>query len=112
MKIAWFKKVITPELGTLIAGYTAGDVSVAKLDDLMVTGLCLDDGRSKSLLVSLDLLALDGWYIRSLREKCARRGTVSRPSGPSAGGLAAKQLIAGWEKWFREPKKNYGGRHV
>ena len=71
MKIAWFKKVITPELGTLIAGYTAGDVSVAKLDDLMATGLCLDDGRSRSLLVSLDLLALDGWYIRSLREKCA-----------------------------------------
>ena len=72
MKIAWFKRVITPELGTLITGYTAGDVSVAKHDDLMVTGLCLDDGRSRSLLVSLDLLALDGWYIRSLRGKCAR----------------------------------------
>lgn len=26
MKIAWFKKVITPELGTLIAGYMAFSV--------------------------------------------------------------------------------------
>ena len=79
MKIAWFKRVITPELGTLITGYTAGDVSVAKHDDLMVTGLCLDDGRSRSLLVSLDLLALDGWYIRSLRGEM--RPAAEHPTG-------------------------------
>ena len=71
MKISWFKEVITPEVGTLIAGYAFNDVSVKKLDDLYVTGLCLDDGRSKALLVSLDLLALDGWYIRKLRQACA-----------------------------------------
>lgn len=72
MKISWFKEVITPEVGALIAGYSFHDISVGKLDDLFVTGLCMDDGQSKSLLVSLDLLALDGWYVRSMREKCAK----------------------------------------
>lgn len=71
MKIAWFEKVITPEIGTPIAGYSFHDVSMQKHDDLMVSGLCLDDGRSRALLVSLDLLALDGWYIRELRRDCA-----------------------------------------
>ena len=72
MKIAWFKKVISPEIGAYMAGYGLDDKSVAKLDDLYMTGLCADDGERKVLLVSFDLLGLDEWYIKELRQTCAK----------------------------------------
>lgn len=71
MKIAWFKENISPEIGTLIAGYAYNDVSVVKHDDLFMTGLCLDDGKNKALIISSDIIALDGFYIRDMRKKCA-----------------------------------------
>lgn len=71
MKIAWFKEVISPEIGACVAGYDLHDVSVAKLDDLFATGLCLDDGTAKILIVSFDLLGMDQWFIRKLRKGCA-----------------------------------------
>ena len=71
MKIAWFKKVISPEIGAYLAGYSMDDKSVAKKDDLYMTGLCADDGERKVLIVSFDLLGLDEWYTRRIREKCA-----------------------------------------
>ena len=72
MKIACFEKVISPEIGAYMAGYGLDDKSVAKLDDLCMTGLCADDGERKVLLVSFDLLGLDEWYIRELRQTCAK----------------------------------------
>ena len=71
MKIAWFKKVISPEIGAYLAGYSVFDKSVAKRDDLYMTGLCADDGERKVLIISFDLLGLDEWYTRRIREKCA-----------------------------------------
>ena len=71
MKIAWFKKVISPEIGAYLAGYSLNDKSVAKRDDLYMTGLCADDGERKVLIISFDLLGLDEWYTRKIREKCA-----------------------------------------
>ena len=71
MKTAWFKKNISPEIGSFLAGYDINDKSVAKLDDLYACGLCADDGKNKVLLISLDLLGLDGWYIRKVRKACA-----------------------------------------
>ncbi|MBE6356839.1 MAG: hypothetical protein E7058_06965 [Lentisphaerae bacterium] len=71
MKIAWFKEIISPEVGAYIAGYSINDKSVAKLDDLYMTGLCMDDGTNRVLLVSFDLLGLDDWYIRKIRKNCA-----------------------------------------
>ena len=71
MKIAWFKKIISPEIGAYIAGYGPSDKSVALHDDLYACGMCADDGKSKVLLISLDLLGLDGWYIRKVRKVCA-----------------------------------------
>ena len=59
MKIAWFKKVISPEIGAYLAGYSLNDKSVAKRDDLYMTGLCADDGERKVLIISFDLLGLD-----------------------------------------------------
>lgn len=71
MKIAWFKEIISPEIGAYIAGYSVNDKSVAKLDDLYMTGLCMDDGDNRILLVSFDLLGLDDWYIQKIRSRCA-----------------------------------------
>ena len=71
MKIAWFKNIISPEIGAYLAGYSLVDKSVAKRDDLYMTGLCVDDGKSKVLLISFDLLGLDEWFIRKIRSACA-----------------------------------------
>ena len=71
MKIAWFKKVVSPEIGSIIAGYAWNDVSVIKQDDLYMTGLCCDDGTKRVLIISFDLLALDEWYIQRVRKECA-----------------------------------------
>ena len=71
MRIAWFNTVITPEIGKYIAGYDFQSPSVTKLDDLYMSGLCLDDGNRKALLISFDLLALDQWYVNRVRKECA-----------------------------------------
>ena len=39
MKIAFTKKVISPKVGTKVAGYGTDDVSMVKLDDLYLTVL-------------------------------------------------------------------------
>lgn len=71
MKIAWFREMISPEIGACVAGYDLHDVSTAKLDDLYACGLCCDDGTNKVLIVSFDLLGMDQWFIGKLRKKCA-----------------------------------------
>lgn len=71
MKIAWFRKNISPEVGTYLAGYGLNDKSVMKLDDLYADGLCLDDGERKVLIIGLDLLGLDEWFIRKVRRNCS-----------------------------------------
>lgn len=71
MKIAWFKKVISPEVGAYLAGYSMNDVSKELHDDLYADGLCIDDGERKVLLISLDLLGVDEWFIRKVRKECA-----------------------------------------
>ena len=47
MKIATFSEVISPEVGTLLAGYGRNDVSIGKHDDLRFTGICIDDGERR-----------------------------------------------------------------
>ena len=71
MKISYFKRVISPEVPCYIAGYGTNDVAAVITDDLYMTGLVADDGERKVLLISFDLLGLDEWYIRKIREKCA-----------------------------------------
>lgn len=72
MKYASFDCVISPEVGACIAGYGLWQHSVCKADDLHACGFCADDGASKILLVSFDLLGLNRSYSYPLREKCAR----------------------------------------
>ena len=70
MKISFFKKVISPEVGVRLSGYRMEDFSLSKLDDLFMTGLLVDDGERKVLLISLDLLCLNEAFIRKVRAKC------------------------------------------
>ena len=72
VSIAHFKRCITPKIGCLLAGYGFNNVSEAKLDDLYMTGLAVDDGEHRVLLVSFDLIGLDDVDIRRMRTECAR----------------------------------------
>jgi len=72
IKAAWFSRDISCKVGSLLAGYGAKDVSVAKFDDLQLHGLALDDGTTKTLLMSFDLLGMDSDLIGRMRSACAR----------------------------------------
>ena len=65
----WFEAVISPEIGSLIAGYGDDEVSAGKHDDLLATGLCVDDGTNRVMLVSLDLIGLDYKAIKEIRRR-------------------------------------------
>lgn len=71
MKIAFAKKVISPKVGTKVAGYGTDDVSVVKLDDLYLTALCMDDGHKKIVILGYDLLGIDEKYIKDIRHRAA-----------------------------------------
>ena len=68
---AWFETDVSCELGVGIAGYDGGDVATGKVDDLKLCGLCLDDGTSRALILSFDLLFLDSDTIRRYRRAAA-----------------------------------------
>ena len=72
VKAAWFVKDISCKVGTPLAGYGPNDISVAKLDDLQLHGLALDDGRTKTLVMSFDLVGMDADIIRRMRAACAK----------------------------------------
>ncbi len=71
MKISFGKTVISPEIGTKVAGYGPEDYSVAKLDDLYVTALAMDDGSKKCVILGFDLLGIDESYVKKIRQACA-----------------------------------------
>lgn len=73
VRAAWFEKVISNEVGSGIAGYDGGDVARAKLDDLLLCGLCVDDGSRKALFLSFDLVYLDIDTIRCCRRNAAAK---------------------------------------
>lgn len=71
MKISYAEKVISPKVGTKVAGYGIDDVSVAKLDDLYLSALALDNGQKKIVIISYDLLGLDEKWIKAVRAEAA-----------------------------------------
>ena len=73
LRIASFARVISPEtVGSRLAGYGTKIFSESKLDDLYMTGLCVDDGKSKILLISFDLIGLDIAEVQRFRRRCGR----------------------------------------
>ena len=71
IRAKWFEADITPEIGVKIAGYDTNDVSVAKHDNLFASGLCLDDGSNRVMLVALDLSGMDYPDILEMRRMLA-----------------------------------------
>lgn len=60
MKLVWSQKVISPEVGTKVAGYGTNDVSSVKSDDLYLSFLCLVGGRKKAVMISGNLFGING----------------------------------------------------
>lgn len=69
MKISHGEAIITPEIGIKLAGYGLNSVSVAKLDDLIVSALVMDDGNKKSAILSYDLIGMAPDFIGRIREE-------------------------------------------
>ena len=72
VRAGWFEQVVSSPVGSGIAGYSGTDVAKAKLDDLVLSGLCIDDGKSKMLVMSFDLLFLDLDTIMRYRRHAAK----------------------------------------
>ena len=60
--------MISPEVGTDLAGYYLHDRSEQKLDDLEACGLLMEHDGARLLIISLDLLGLDHWFIQRVRQ--------------------------------------------
>jgi len=71
LKINTIKQIITPEIGTRLAGYPRNYFSYKVHDDLLISGLALDDGNNKAVLLSFDLVGLDEDLIHRIRNECA-----------------------------------------
>lgn len=71
-RACWCDAVISPEIGTPLAGYNANDISVAKADDLMLCAVGVDDGESRIFIFAFDLLGIDARNIVSFRADVAK----------------------------------------
>ena len=68
MKAGAGTQVITPPVGTSLAGYFHDRVSTGVHDDLLAKALVLDNGRKKVAIVVCDLLWIQGEQVRRVRE--------------------------------------------
>lgn len=68
LKAGAARVVITPPVGTEIAGYFAPRTSVGVHDDLHANALVLDDGTTRLAIVSCDLLSVRRTTVRAVRE--------------------------------------------
>ena len=72
MKIAKFEQIITPEVGTAIAGYGAFDKTFRKVGELVVSMLAMDDGKHTALILGFDLIGMDEELIDRVRREAAQ----------------------------------------
>ena len=72
MKIAHYEKVISPAVGTLVAGYGPSDASRRLHDDLKLSVLLLDDGKNKGAVLGFDLLGLDEEFTIQISRDASR----------------------------------------
>jgi len=99
VKVAWFDKVISPEVGVEICGYDAHQVSVQKQSDLHAVGCAVDDGERRTLIVSCDLLGLDGEYLARMRARLAK----ILGAGPDAVMISCTHTHGGPETYWQPP---------
>lgn len=62
---------ITPPVGTLLAGYSFKDVSIACHTPLNVRGVIIKNSGKTAVLLSFDLIALEDSLVKDLRKKIA-----------------------------------------
>ena len=68
---------ITPPLGTYIAGYFDPRYANGVLDPLMATAVVFDDGERRAVIISVDNIGLNQYYMDELRPAVAEAvGTV------------------------------------
>ena len=93
MLTAGFSKVcISPPIGAPLAGFAARQgVSEGIHDDLFARALVLANGEAVVALVSVDLLALSGDFIKRVREAIQRRTSID----PSSVMIASTHTHAG-----------------
>ena len=72
MKIAKFEQIITPEVGTTIAGYGAFDKTFRKEGELVVSMLAMDDGKHTALILGFGLIGMDEELIDRIRHEAAQ----------------------------------------
>ena len=117
MKIAFAKKIISPEIGTKLGGYGANDVSVCKYDELYLTAVCFYNGTEKIAIFGYDLLGIDQCNCKRLRaagasalgveDACVILSCTHTHSGPNsrdrvAGNLLDKEYIEQLLIWTKE----------
>jgi neutral ceramidase len=71
IKIKALREKITPPVGTHLAGYGVNVISDGIHDDLFVSGISFDDGKSRAILLSYDLLGLDADLIQKIKKECS-----------------------------------------
>ncbi|MBU0713973.1 MAG: hypothetical protein KJ964_01285 [Verrucomicrobia bacterium] len=80
MKFAFYKKCITPKVGTGLAGYTRKPTSTGIYDDLYLQMLLMeDDQRRRLLLISADLIGFDELFVRKLRRWITLQDPAIKP---------------------------------
>jgi len=71
LRIKPVRQKITPPVGTHLAGYGVNIISDGIHDDLFISGLSLDDGKTRAILLSYDLLGIDADMVQRIRKECA-----------------------------------------
>ena len=71
MRIAKCEEIITPPVGTTIAGYAPYDETYRKVGELVVSMLALDDGKNKALILGYDLIGMDEEVADRVRHEAA-----------------------------------------
>lgn len=71
LKINTIREKITPAVGTHLAGYGVNVISDGIHDDLFISGIAFDDGQTRAILLSYDLLGLDADLVQRIRNDCS-----------------------------------------
>ncbi|MEG1701746.1 MAG: neutral/alkaline non-lysosomal ceramidase N-terminal domain-containing protein [Erysipelotrichaceae bacterium] len=116
MKVGFSKAIITPKLPVKLAGYAVERIANEVHDDLYVRVLSFDqDGKRKAIL-SLEILALDDFYLNQLKDSCKVEGledveieafAIHTHSGPMGTCDCASGPLAGFESVLGDPNQEY-----
>lgn len=72
IKIGWGKRDTTPSGRVMLAGQMGNRLSEGVLDPLSTTALALDNGSSRAILISIDLVGLPGGLFAAVRKEITR----------------------------------------